>query len=245
MCFYGVGVSGFEFKWGSFEFAKAEPFNEDESLDSSLDHYAPVGTAGLASQDRTKVKADSTPKKILLIGDSMAEGLMARLLDYADASGHRLRTVSWYGSGTRQYGRSDTLAYFIRNFKPDFVIVSLGTNEMEIPHIGRQHREYVHRILSQLGNTPFVWVGPPLVGHDTGMNDLIAHMVGQGRFFSSVALNMPRQADGIHPTRPGFGVWVDTLARWVQNQSQNPILLRAPKRAKLHLKPDVVVLRQS
>lgn len=239
LCFYGVAVSSLELKWGRFELVKADV------APPQAENYAALASPAVASRDHTQAPVDRRPKKILLIGDSMAEGMMSRILDYAEASGHRVKTVSWYGSGTRQYGKSDTLAYFLRNYKADFVILCLGTNEMEIPHIGRQHRQYLSRILAQLGSTPYVWVGPPLIGHDTGINDLIAQMVGPGRFFSSKSMSMPRQGDGIHPTRLGFGIWVDSLARWVQSQSQDPLYLRSPVKAKLHLKPDVLVLPQS
>lgn len=246
--FYGIGISKFEWSVGNFDFAKADvEFPQSELVAAALPSKKLIVPKPLPAQTTQVVvaKQDSTPKKILLIGDSMAEGLMIRMMDYADASGHQLKTVSWYGSGTRQYGKSDTIRHFIQSYKPDFVIITLGTNEMKIPHIGKQHREYLQKILSQVAGVPFVWVGPPSWNQDTGISALIDSMVGSGRFFATSKLLLPRREDGIHPTRPGFATWADSVSTWLRSQSAERLFIRQPAKAKYHPKPDVVVLRQS
>jgi hypothetical protein len=191
-----------------------------------------------------KAPLDTASQTILLIGDSMAEGLMLRLLDYADQNKHKLATVTWYGSGTRQYGKGEVLREAIRKHKPTFIILCLGTNELLLPKIGKQYQQYVDNIVSQLGDIPFVWVGPPSWKGNYAISGLIESKVGANRFFRSEKLTMPRRADGVHPTMPGFAYWGDELGRWIQTVSAHPIRMTKPLKSKFHPKPNVTVLKQ-
>ena len=61
-----------------------------------------------------KPQMDSTSQKILLIGDSMLEGLMLRMQDYVEHNGHTLQVVIWYSATSKWYGSTDTLPEKIR-----------------------------------------------------------------------------------------------------------------------------------
>ncbi|MDE6417163.1 MAG: hypothetical protein K2K68_09095, partial [Duncaniella sp.] len=51
-----------------------------------------------------KHEIDSAAQRILIIGDSMLEGLNPRLAAYAAANGHTLNSVIWYSSTTAYWG---------------------------------------------------------------------------------------------------------------------------------------------
>ena len=49
---------------------------------------------------------DTTSQRILFLGDSMAEGLVRRMADYAEENGHFLSRVVWYNSTTKSWASS-------------------------------------------------------------------------------------------------------------------------------------------
>jgi len=171
---------------------------------------------------------DTTTQKILLIGDSMLEGLGPRLKDYTAQNHHDLKTVIWYSSSTEYFGRTDTLKYFINEYKPTFIMFVVGANELFVPDIIRKRQGYVREILHQIDTINYVWIGPPNWKDDTGINDLILNNVGKARYFPSKNLNYDRTSDGAHPTRTSAAIWMDSIATWVMRDSYRPIKLEKP-----------------
>lgn len=174
---------------------------------------------------------DSTSAKILLIGDSMNEFLRLRLNDYCIANGYKLECVIWYGSTTKQYGTCDTLAYFIRKYRPTYVLLTIGANELFIRDIIKKRTPYVQHIISQLGNIPFVWVGPPNWKDDTGINELILSHVGSSRYFESKRLSFDRCKDGAHPTKKSAFRWMDEIAAYLASDAQHTLVMNTPDTA--------------
>jgi hypothetical protein len=171
---------------------------------------------------------DTTTQKILLIGDSMLEGLGPRLKDYTAQNNHQLNTVIWYSSSTEYFGQSDTLKYFIKKFQPTYIMLVIGANELFVSDIIRTRQGYVKKILNQIDTINYVWIGPPNWKDDTGINDLIIKNVGKGRYFPSKNLNYKRSKDGAHPTHESAAVWMDSIATWVMRDSYRPIKLEKP-----------------
>jgi len=172
--------------------------------------------------------ADTSSQRILLIGDSMLEGIMLRLKDYTAQNHHDLKTVIWYSSSTEYFGQSDTLKYFINQYKPTYIMLVLGANELFVPDIMRKRGKYVKHILAQIGSVNYIWIGPPNWKEDTGINDLIINNVGTMRYFPSKNLNYKRSKDGAHPTHESASVWMDSIAVWITNKSLKPIKLEKP-----------------
>jgi hypothetical protein len=187
-------------------------------------------TSGATVQEIKQAPMDSSSQRILLIGDSMLEGLGVRLRDYSEHNKHDLKTVIWYSSSTEYFGRSDTLKYFIKQYKPTYIMLVLGANELFVSDIIRKRKPYVRHILKQIDSINFVWVGPPNWKEDTGINDLIVNSVGKGNYFPSKNLTYQRTRDGAHPTRASSAVWMDSIAVWVMRDSNRPILLEKPLR---------------
>lgn len=165
------------------------------------------------------VVVDTTSQKILLIGDSMLEGLALRLRDYTAYNGHEIKTVIWYSSSSLWYGTSDTLKYFVNEYKPTYVILVLGANELFISDIKEKRKDYVKYIISQIDTIPYVWVGPPNWKEDTGINDLIIENAGLSHYFASKDLTYDRAKDGAHPTRASAVVWMDSIASWIRKSN--------------------------
>jgi hypothetical protein len=171
---------------------------------------------------------DTSAQRLLLIGDSMLEGLMKRVTDYRIFNHHHQKTVLWYSSSTKAYGSTDTLEHFIRTYKPTFIIMSLGSNEMFFPKIKEKRKIYVENILEDMDTIPFVWIGPPNWKEDTGINDLIEEIIGEDRYFLSKNLSFKRTSDGIHPKHSSSRVWMDSVASWIEKKSRYPIKMAFP-----------------
>jgi hypothetical protein len=178
--------------------------------------------------DSTEI-IDTRPQHILLIGESMAEGLAIYLKQYADSNQHKFTSitktstsiVAWVGQDST--GR---LKNEIERLKPSFVMISLGANELFVSGEGlKTYQKYIQNIVNQLHNTKFIWICPPNWKKDNGLTDLILEKVGENRFFPSRDLELPRAADGIHPTMEGYALWADKIAEWLMTKSKHKILM--------------------
>lgn len=171
---------------------------------------------------------NSSGERFLLIGDSMNEFLRLRLNDYCIANGHKMECVIWYGATTKQYGTCDTIAHFIRKYRPTYVLLTIGANELFIKDIITKRTPYVQHIINQLGNIPYVWIGPPNWKNDTGINELILTHVGQSRYFESKKLSFKRCSDGAHPTKSSAFNWMDEIAHFLANDALHYIAMNDP-----------------
>ena len=84
---------------------------------------------------------DTVPCTILLLGDSMVEGLRLRLGAYAYHNGHKLYTVIWYGSTTKKWAESvgQSLYYSEMTHKKPAVVLIL-TNWTDMRYVKRVER---------------------------------------------------------------------------------------------------------
>lgn len=202
-------------------FGENRPVAPLQTADSSV-----VDSAVAA--ERQPVPVDSAAQTILLIGDSMLDGIAPRLGAYASHNGHALYSVIWYSSSTEVWGASDRLRGYICRLKPTFIIVCLGANELFVRDIGEKRGKYVRKILDDIGDTPFLWIGPPNWKEDTGINSLIDGLTPEGTFFLSKGMDFERGRDGAHPTPESAAAWVDSIARWMPRYGAHPILLDVP-----------------
>jgi hypothetical protein len=188
-------------------------------------HAKPCKT--VATQQKT-ASVDTCPKTILFIGDSMLDGLSPRLAAYASANRHTLYSVVWYSSTSERWGKSQRLAKYIKRLHPDYIFICLGSNELMVRDIKNKRQKFVDNILAQIGNIPFVWIGPPNWRTDTGINDLIRESVPRGCYFKSDGMHFERKKDGAHPTPASAALWMDSVARWMPGHAAHPIVLSTP-----------------
>lgn len=185
------------------------------------------GTNGKTQGNATNAKQQKA--SILFFGDSMLEGLARCLDDYAVANGHTMHTVIWYGSTTEKWGMTQTLRTLIDEHHPTYLLLCLGSNELFVRDLP-EREAYIKLLLAQIGDLPFVWIGPPNWKEDTGINDIIARNIGQDHFFDSRHLNLQRGKDGRHPTAAAAAHWADLVAEWMQgNNNANPLPMAKPK----------------
>jgi hypothetical protein len=189
----------------------------------------------------SKVETDSASQSILLIGDSMTLNIALRMEQYAKQNGHIFHAVNWDSSNTKIWAESDTLQYYMSLYKPTFIFISLGSNEVYFKN-PESRLPYINKILSKIGNIPYVWIGPPNWNEDTGINDVITNATQKGCFFLSEGIKLARKGDHIHPTRTASAIWVDTLARWLP-KSAHPILMDPPTDSISNTSKHIVILK--
>jgi hypothetical protein len=173
---------------------------------------------------------DTANKKILLIGDSQAEGIMDPLNSYALTSGHNfVFAMPWYSASDMTYASNDTLKNVINQVKPDYIIVVLGLNQIFQSSLDPS-RKAVHSILETFGDIPFSWVGPANWVEDKGINNVYEEELPKGTFFLSKNITLPRGPDGRHPNGEGYKIWMDSIATWLHTKAKWKInMVKPPK----------------
>lgn len=162
----------------------------------------------------------------------MVPVLVPRMADYCLENGHRLFPAVWYGSTIEKWAYDDPedkLDQLIAQLQPTAVVAVLGSSELRAREVS-SHRPFVERIVHKVGDRRLLWIGPPNWREDTGINALIAEVVGTDRFFASCHLALERRGDGIHPSEGGGVEWVEAFARWVPRASRAPFVMSAPER---------------
>lgn len=174
---------------------------------------------------------DTAHKVILLIGDSMCDGLGSRFDDYAAQNGDEFHAVVWYGSNTMHWATTHDLEYHIQRVHPTFIILSLGYNDFGYYNFEKR-AEWIDIILQKIGKIPFVWIGPlPRRGiRDRRMVEIIRDKVGEKRFYDS-SNTVCARIDGTHPTASSAAQWVDDIAQWMSTPglTAHPILMDYPQ----------------
>lgn len=193
-------------------------FNEVDSL-ALIDPNA-------AQKIEEPVRTDSLPQSIFIFGDSMTYNLALRLAQYAKNNGHSIHSINWDSSNTKIWAEYDTLAYYIKQYHPTQIFISLGSNELYYKD-PTTRLPYINKILEVIDTIPYVWIGPPNWQEDCGINDLLARTCKPGSFFRSEGMEFKRKKDNIHPTRESSALWMDSIMRWIP-KSSHPFLVDAP-----------------
>lgn len=152
-------------------------------------------------------------KSVLLVGDSMAEGIGPYLQQRVEAAGGRFingqerssTIVWWQGSGK--------LRELLNLHHPDIVFIALGSNELflEQPEL---RAPVIKEMVAELGKRPAFWIGPPSWKPDTGLVRVIDENFQPDHFYNSNSLKVPRAADGKHPTAQGYQYWTELIWNW-------------------------------
>lgn len=152
-------------------------------------------------------------KTVLLIGDSMAEGVGPVLKKKVEGTGGRFidghersSTILWWqGSGK--------LRELMERHRPDVVFVVLGANEIFMPK-PEQRAPFIRQIVEEIGARPGFWIGPPSWKPDGGLVNVIEENFQPGHFYNSNDLKVPRARDGKHPTAQGYEIWTELVWNW-------------------------------
>jgi lysophospholipase L1-like esterase len=167
---------------------------------------------GVVSLVRRGPKVTPGSSRVLLIGDSLAQGLSPPLTALARESRIGMTTLAQQGStigawtrGALNPGLRAKLAE-----KPTLVLISLGTNDeylapTQLPQVAADAKA----LLALLDPIPVVWILPPTLPKSIGVTPLLRDLAPHA--FDSFAYKIPRAADGIHPTPTGYSGWAGTL----------------------------------
>lgn len=206
----------------SFQNSSPASENEPPALDSL------ISTQDSISQQSAEL--DTCGKRILFFGDSMIEGLAMRFADYADENGHKLYSVCWYGSSTLGWASNlDTLQSFLNWSQADYVVVSLGGNELRVKDLEARSQN-IRKIQDALKDRPTVWIAPPSWIKNPTITGVIRETVGEKRYFDSTRLKFNRGSDNMHPTFGSASRWMDSIAVWLSSpQTAHPIRMNPPQ----------------
>lgn len=157
---------------------------------------------------------NDTLKRILLIGDSQLENLRFWVRKSLLDNGYKLSaSIIWYGSSTKQWALTDTLEYYFNQYKPDFVLIALGLNELFVNDLTNREL-YSKRLKYKLSllDVPYYFIGPAAWVKDRGITQVIQSVFGES-FYPSHLLKLERAADGRHPSKAGAKIWFNSVAQ--------------------------------
>jgi lysophospholipase L1-like esterase len=194
---------------------------------------AVLAPPGPASGSRQVVVEDEAPAeetpaplpsgtRILHIGDSMAGALgiaLNRQLEERGVVGKlRYETASYIPT----WASSEKLRVYLAQHDPDLILISLGTNELQITEPERRAKT-IRRLVSRLEGRPCVWIAPPhLDAGDNGLRDIIRANCAPCGYMNTDAVyeDMPRVSDKIHPTMAAREEWARRVIDWLAEHRQ-------------------------
>ncbi|MEY5049146.1 MAG: hypothetical protein RLZZ175_2505 [Bacteroidota bacterium] len=186
---------------------------------------AKTTTINAIAPEEASIKSDSLQReRILLIGDSQLDGLRKPILKSCIANNHELvATVIWYGSSTKNWSISDTLSTFIKKYKPTYVIIALGLNELFFNDLD-DRRKYTDNLLATIKKHKLkhYWIGPAAWKKDLGICDILAEKNGE-LFYPSHKLTLERRADKRHPSNNASKIWFQKVAQNMSSLKHNRI----------------------
>lgn len=172
--------------------------------------------------------SSDSSKRILFIGDSQLENLRFWVRKSLMDNNYQLAgSVIWYGSSTKQWAITDTLEHFYKKFKPDFILIALGLNELFVNDLEKRasYSKIIKYKLSQLG-VPYYFIGPAAWVKDKGSINVIQGVFGE-LFYPSHLLKLDRAADGRHPSKAGAKMWFKEVSQ--KMTEKNVLNLRISK----------------
>lgn len=146
---------------------------------------------------------------VLLAGDSMV-GVRCCLSNALEArfraEGARFTSDAWSKVTTATYDHDARFATLLKKTNPDLVLISLGTNDVYVPHpesLGAS----VAAIAKRVGARDCYWLGPPTWNGDTGIVEVIRRYAAPCKLFDASGMPLERIRDGVHVTDSGGAEW--------------------------------------
>jgi len=186
--------------------------------------------------------ADTTKHRILLIGDSESGGLRYPLNDYCLANGHKLvLSMEWYSATVFNFGRSDTIDKIIARFKPTYIFLVFGLNELYARDL-KARKIAANQLAKKLSKIPYAWIGPANWVEDYGINRVFKSSADSGTFFLTKNLTLTRAGDGRHPDMKGYRIWMDSIANWLQTSAKYKMAMKPPRKRGRPFRSSIIVL---
>jgi hypothetical protein len=202
-----------------------------------------IANSGNSKQIKLILNSDSTSKeRVLLIGDSEAGGLIFPLNAACKANGYSLGcALIWNAATTFNFAYADTLESIIDQYKPSYIFIAMGLNEMEAKDLERRRKAAVI-FEKRLKGIPYSWIGPANYTEDFGINKVFQESAQSGTFFYSGKLNLPKGPDGRHPNTQGYRIWMDSISSWLNTNAKYKLPMTAAVNHKVTLKTKMIQL---
>lgn len=180
-----------------------------------------MGGVGLVRVLTARPKLDDN-SRVLLIGDSLANGMTPHFQTLAEESEIPLISIAQTGTRIDQWADSSELASSLIDFDPTHVFVSLGTNDAYTDLAPEDVAEDVRALVELIEETEahVIWIGAPQLpeivnGREINENILDTIADNAPNYFDSTDLNIPRGPDNLHPTVAGYAGWAGALWNWL------------------------------
>jgi hypothetical protein len=147
--------------------------------------------------------------KILVIGDSMGEGLAYGLNSLKKQYPIQIKSLAKSSTTTHYWCSTHNFQTTIEKYKPNLILIALGTNEWN--GVGSATKMRIHKIHNKFQEIGIqsVWITPP-VKKATQFNTMVLDVYGDSAYDSS-DLNVPRGSDKVHPTLKGYTTWAKDI----------------------------------
>jgi lysophospholipase L1-like esterase len=201
------------------------PASEAGSASSHPHEPSPARTTAIEPEPAAAPDPGSSPAalpkgtRVLQIGDSFADALgsaLSKMLRAAEVkTSLEFETPSYIPNWS--YGAK--LPKLLSNYHPDLVLITLGANEIEIPHPEERIKPVKH-LVQTLAGRPCVWIAPPLWKPDSGVLQVIRDNVSPCRYLDSNRFvhDLPRARDKIHPSMAGREIWAKVVFDWLAKE---------------------------
>lgn len=170
----------------------------------------PIATAPVPVAPPPAEPASLKGKKVLHVGDSMVGGnwgLTRALEAKLEPEGATIVRHTKVSETLKSMDQDPTLKDLLHKHDPDIVIITLGTNDTDVPY-PEVYAKHVANIAKRVGTRECWWMGPP---KDAPVNKVIAENSAPCKFFDSSTLKLDRAKDGVHPNDRGGGQWASAF----------------------------------
>jgi hypothetical protein len=158
--------------------------------------------------------------RVLLIGDSYAQGLTPKLRDIAKSCVTPFGSTYVVGSHVTEWANDAWLlpALSLLTPPPNVVLVSLGANDFQ-----RNDPENVQAGVTSLvgklraAGCRVLWVSPLTEPFEDKVGVRTMWRAAVPDWFDSTQIDIPRTGDGIHSTPAGYAAWAEQVWLWASD----------------------------
>jgi len=149
--------------------------------------------------------------KIMIIGDSMVQGLQPHMERLAKEHNTTMITRFKIGSSSFYWANQQNIKNDIETINPNLVLIVLGSNEWQ-GSANPKLKRAIRKIADDIGatNTPYIWIGPPIKDAQS-YQEMLAKVVNPSKLYDYTELNVTRGKDQIHPSPKGFSQWTNMI----------------------------------
>lgn len=180
-------------------------------------------STNVADINNSNTSSKKVKNTIMVIGDSMAQGLQPHFEKLAIENNSSIITRYKIGSSSFYWSNDKQIKDDIIKLHPNMVLIVLGSNEWlgsSNPKLKRAIKKLVNDI--HLTNTPYIWIGPPIKNAEE-YQQMLCDVANPKYVYDYTDLNVTRGKDKIHPTPKGFSQWSKMI---LSKLSQEELIVR-------------------